>query len=88
MTVTEIDLAALRWIRMAAQDGSAREIREEARITILELAERVGVSAAAISRWERGNRVPRGAAARAYAAVLLDLQATAGLKEVNPRPAA
>ena len=89
MTVTsEIDLAALRWIRTATRDGSARTIREEARITIPELAERIGVSAAAVSRWERGNRVPSGAAARRYAAALLELQTAVGGEGVTSLPAA
>jgi DNA-binding transcriptional regulator YiaG len=75
MTVTkEIDLAALRWVRVAAKSGQARAIREGAGISQPELAERVGVSHAAISRWESGHRVPRGLAARRYATALLDMQ--------------
>lgn len=71
----EIDLAALRWVRCATLDGSARAIRVAALITIPELAEKVGVSSPTISRWESAHRVPRGDAARRYAAALLELAA-------------
>lgn len=36
-----------------------REAREKAGMTIQELAEKVGVSAAAICRYEQGKRIPK-----------------------------
>jgi DNA-binding transcriptional regulator YiaG len=74
VTHDEIDLAALQWVRAATKTGRARAIREAARISQPELAERVGVSHAAISRWEAGDRVQRGLPARRYAAALLELE--------------
>ena len=50
-----------------------------AQITQPEIAADVQVSAAAISRWEAGERAPRGAAALRYLRVLERLSAATGV---------
>jgi transcriptional regulator with XRE-family HTH domain len=82
--IAEIDLAALRWMRAATLDGNAKRIRLEALVSVTELAERVGVSAVSVTRWENGQRMPRGQTARRYAATLLELQGP--VLEVRSRP--
>jgi transcriptional regulator with XRE-family HTH domain len=56
--------------RRAAQSGRGARVREAAGISQTELAELAGVSAAAISRWEAGHRIPTGPSAIAYARAL------------------
>ena len=45
--------------KRAAFARRLKAARQESRLTEAELAEKVGVSQAAISRWELGERVPR-----------------------------
>jgi DNA-binding transcriptional regulator YiaG len=71
------DLVILAAARAAAADGSARALRQAARLTCAEVARAVGVSPSAISMWERGCRVPRGAGALAYGNLLAVLAAAA-----------
>lgn len=66
-TQTLVDLAE---VRAAAKDGRARRARIEAGLTQAEVGAACGVSHAAISRWESGQRVPRGPAAKRYARLL------------------
>lgn len=80
MADAPLDLAALSWMRRMLDDGGARKIRVEARISLIELASYVGVDAATIIRWENGDRVPRSQSARRYAAALRELQALAKAK--------
>ncbi len=54
------DLTALARVRALARTGVARQIRRDAAISQSELGSTVGVTAACISRWESGKRVPRG----------------------------
>jgi transcriptional regulator with XRE-family HTH domain len=63
----------LVWIRRAAATGTARAIRETAGLSLSEVARELGVTPAAVSRWERGHRAPRGDTAVAYAALLKHL---------------
>lgn len=56
--------------RAAAQSGRGEWLRETAGLSRAELAAIVGVSAAAVSRWEAGERCPRGHNAAAYARAL------------------
>jgi transcriptional regulator with XRE-family HTH domain len=63
----------LVWIRGAAATGTARAVRETAGLSLSEVARELGVTPAAVSRWERGHRVPRGEVAVAYAALLRHL---------------
>ena len=61
------DLSTLRRARCAAKDGRARALRIQAALTQHEVAGMCGVSAATVSRWETGLRVPRGLAALRWA---------------------
>lgn len=64
------DVLELARVRDAAVSGRAAELRIGARLTQGEIARAIGVSAAAVSRWESGERLPRGDAASRYAALL------------------
>lgn len=68
------ELEALRRVRRWARSGRARAIRTEAGVSQSELDRSVGVDQSLISLWERGLRVPRGAAALRYAAALESLE--------------
>ncbi len=57
---------ARRW----AADGTARRVREDARLTQAEVAEMTGVTPAAVAAWEAGRRTPRGQPARRYGELL------------------
>jgi transcriptional regulator with XRE-family HTH domain len=71
-------IVALAEVRLATESGHAKAVRQAARISQSELARNVGVSQASISRWEAGNRIPRGKAARRYAKVLRALEKAVG----------
>lgn len=76
LVIDLLDLAVLR--RMVA-DGTARRIRESAGLSVREVAAAVGVAPSCVSRWERGERVPRhGAAAGRYAEALVALAGRPG----------
>lgn len=64
------DITALVRSREQGRDGSAREIRLRTGKSMAEVGALVGVSESAISRWESGQRQPRGAAAEKWAALL------------------
>lgn len=61
--------------RDLAQSGCGRRIRVASGLSQAEVAAAIGVSPVAISRWEAGERRPRGAGAVAYARLLRDLAA-------------
>lgn len=63
----------------------ARHLREEARLSLRDVGEALGVSHAAIARYEAGERAPRGAIAERYAAFLRALARQ--LDEVSPAAA-
>jgi transcriptional regulator with XRE-family HTH domain len=56
--------------RRAVQDGRARSVRLAAGLSQHEIGAVVRVTAAAVSRWESGVRLPRGEAAVRYAKLL------------------
>lgn len=56
--------------RRHAATGSGRQIRIRARLTLGDVATAIGTSEAAVSRWERKQRVPRGAWAAKWAIFL------------------
>lgn len=68
-----MDAKLISWTRQAARSGAARAIREAAGLSVRELAEAVGVSPAAISRYERGLRSPRAGIAERYGRALRQL---------------
>jgi len=72
-----IDVQQVVWVRRVAREGAARHIREAAGLSASEVARQLGVSPAAVSRWERGERVPRGELAERWAEVLRALAAGA-----------
>jgi transcriptional regulator with XRE-family HTH domain len=65
MEATEISLA-----RELLADGTARRVRKNARLSLRDAGKAVGVPASTVSRWERGLRTPRSAAAARYADLL------------------
>jgi DNA-binding XRE family transcriptional regulator len=67
------DLALLAETRAQCRSGQARAIRADADLTQLEVASALGVSRAAVSQWERGQRVPSGSVALAYGRLLRQL---------------
>jgi transcriptional regulator with XRE-family HTH domain len=70
-----MDVQQVAWVRRLARNGNARVIREGAGLSASEIARELGVSPAAVSRWERGERSPRGKAAEEWAALLRRLSA-------------
>jgi DNA-binding XRE family transcriptional regulator len=48
-------------------------IRAQAGVSLAEMAEPIGVAPSTILRWERGERVPHGAAAVRYGELLDEL---------------
>jgi DNA-binding transcriptional regulator YiaG len=67
------DYIALAEVRLWAESGIARQIRERARLSEAEVAAPIGVTVPTVSRWERGLRIPRGQAALRYHALLKSL---------------
>jgi DNA-binding transcriptional regulator YiaG len=59
--------------RDAARSGRAARLRIAVGLSQAELAAAIGVTAACISRWEHGERKPRGVAAVEYGRVLREL---------------
>jgi len=51
-------------------DGTARRLREQSGLSQTQVAAVCGVTAAAVSRWELGERLPRTRAALLYARLL------------------
>ena len=60
----------LQALRELTTSGKAREIREDARLSLSDIARSVGAHCSTVSRWESGQRLPRGEAALRYAALL------------------
>lgn len=56
--------------RELSANGRARSIREQARLSLAEMADACGIDEGTLSRWERGQRKPRAAVALRYLAVL------------------
>jgi DNA-binding transcriptional regulator YiaG len=67
------DVARLARVRRLAASGAARAIREEAGLSLTELAAGVQVDRVTVHRWERGSRRPTGPAALRYLDVLEEL---------------
>lgn len=60
-------------VRSLAETGEARRRRVEARLSVTEAARTLDVAPATLSRWEHGQRRPRGALALRYAQFLNEL---------------
>lgn len=60
-------------VRRLASTGAARAIREDAGLSLSELATAAKVHKTTIFRWETGLRRPRGDAAERYLTVLEEL---------------
>jgi DNA-binding transcriptional regulator YiaG len=60
-------------VRRLAATGAARALREDAGLSLAELARAAEVHKTTVFRWEQGLRRPRGEAAVRYLAVLEDL---------------
>lgn len=72
------DLERLAWMRrLVATPAAVRAIREAAGLSQFEMAAALNVTQTAVSRWERGDRVPRGKPAQDYARLLERLNDTA-----------
>lgn len=71
-------LEQLSRLRELAASGEARRLRLGARLSQAEIAGACGTSASAVSRWESGERVPRGHAADRYAAIIVGLDDARG----------
>jgi DNA-binding transcriptional regulator YiaG len=60
--------------RQLVASGAARRIRRAADLSLAEVSRAIGVDLSTVGRWERRERVPRGAAAIKYARLLHRLQ--------------
>lgn len=66
---------SLALARRLAADGTARQLRQAAGLSLYDVARDLGVGAGTVSRWETHQRVPRGDAAVRYAGLLAELLA-------------
>lgn len=57
------------------ESGQARHIREQARLSCVQVADRLGVSPGTVTRWELGQRTPRGRLAGRYVRLLDEMEA-------------
>lgn len=64
------DVQGLALVRDLAHSGQARLRRENARLSLSEIARTCGVDTATVWRWETGRRRPRGAPALRYLQLL------------------
>src|SRR5690349_9422666 len=65
--VQAAQIVRLAQVRAAVSSGEARRLREQAQLTIGEVAHACGVDQSTVWRWERGMRQPRGRPALALA---------------------
>jgi predicted transcriptional regulator len=66
-------LSDLVRVRELVRSGAARSARIASGLSLGELANAAGVAVSTISRYERGQRIPRGDPALRYGAVILSL---------------
>lgn len=60
-------------IRELIKTGEARKLREDACLTVAEVARTLEVTPGAVVRWEHGQREPTGRNVREYHALLIRL---------------
>lgn len=70
LVVNHADAVLIMEARRACRNGSGAHVRERAGLNQTELASLVGVTPAAVSHWETGDRQPTGRNALAYGRVL------------------
>lgn len=68
------DLLLVTRARADLKSGAARTLRVTCGLTQTEIAAQIGVSSVAVSRWESGDRTPRGEVALRYARLLAALR--------------
>jgi DNA-binding XRE family transcriptional regulator len=68
------DPVALVRVRRLASSGVAKKRREDAGLSIADIAEAIGVSATTVFRWENSLRRPTGEAALRYGRLLDELR--------------
>lgn len=66
-------VAELAIIRSRAASGEARQLRLRARLSLSEVADHCGAVTTTVSRWESGERRPRGEAGLKYARLIAQL---------------
>lgn len=64
------DLLRIAQLRESCSSGEVRAWRVRSRLSQAELAQLLGVSSPAVSRWETGQRTPRGAVALKLASIM------------------
>ena len=74
VTVPRNSIVELARVRRLTRTGEARRIRLRYGLSLTEIANAVGVSPGAISRWEHGQRRPTGDHALVYADLLDQLE--------------
>jgi DNA-binding transcriptional regulator YiaG len=84
MGMTAAELTEISRVRLLAERGDARRIRESARLSLGELAAVLDVPAVNVGRWERGERAPRGEQALRYGDLLGRLAKAAGTEPPGP----
>lgn len=79
LRLSETELLAVARIRGMCRSGQARQVREDAGLSLAELGSSIGegVGPPVLSRWERGLRVPSTELALSYCARLDVLMAAA-----------
>lgn len=75
MTISLREHIATRYALERRVTTGAREIRERAHLSCAEVADRLGVSPATVTRWELGLRTPRGTLLRRYVRLLDEMEA-------------
>jgi transcriptional regulator with XRE-family HTH domain len=69
----ECQVIDLSLIRELARSGAARQIRENALLSLADLAKALGVHPSSVSRWETGRSLPRAGVAGRWGAILREL---------------
>jgi DNA-binding transcriptional regulator YiaG len=75
--MAQAQILRLAWVRAAISSGEAQRLREEAQLTIGEVARACGVDQSTVWRWESGQRRPRGQPALKLASLIESLREAA-----------
>jgi DNA-binding transcriptional regulator YiaG len=74
MSTNVIDVVLRSEGRQAVSSGRLRRIRTAANLSQVELGRALGLTAAAVQRWEAGERMPRGGSAERLAVLLREIE--------------